>query len=54
MFFCEFWNNITVPLLLIRPPYKEAMQGMEIHDAFVDRFEDLSKVEDLAVKKASF
>ena len=49
--FCETWNNCTSPLFFIRPPYKQALQDMEFYDKFVDRFQDLSKVKNLAVSK---
>ena len=43
--------NPTPPLLLIRRPHKYALQGMELCDKFVDRFQDLSKVHNPAVSK---
>ena len=42
--FCEIWNRPTSSLLVIRPPYKQALEDMEIYDKLVDRLQDLSKV----------
>ena len=50
--FCEIWNNPTPPLLLFRLPYEWAPKDMEFYDKFMDRFQSLSKVQDLAVNKA--
>ena len=50
--FREIWNNPTPPLLFVKPPYKWALQDMELYDKFVDRFQDLSKVKNPAVSKA--
>ena len=50
--FCEFWNNPTPPLFFIRPPYKWALQDMELYDKFVDRFQDISKVKDPGLLRA--
>ena len=42
-------NNLTRPLLLIRPNYKLALQGMELYEKYGDRFQDLSKVQSPAL-----
>ena len=49
--FCEIWNVGTL-LFFIRTYYKSALQGMELNDNFVDRFQDLPNVENTAVSKA--
>ena len=41
--FCEIQNNPIPLLLFIKSPYKQVLQGMEFHDKFVDRFQNLSK-----------
>ena len=50
--FCEIWNNPTLPLFFIRPPYKKALQDMEFYDKLVDWYQDLSKLKNPAVSKA--
>ena len=52
LFFCEIWNNPTLPLFFIRPSYKQALQDMEFYDKFENRFKNLSKVKNPAVSKA--
>ena len=49
--FCKIWNNPTPPLFFIRPPYKWTLQGMEIYDIFMDRFQDISKVKNPAISR---
>ena len=50
--FCEIWYNTTPLLLLIIPPYKWALQDMELFDKFVDIFQEFSKVQNPPVSKA--
>ena len=52
LFFCKIWSNPTPLLFLTRPPYKKAIQRMKLYDKFVDRFQDLSKVQNPAISKA--
>ena len=50
--FYKIWNNPTPPLSSVRPPYKLTLQDMEFYDKLVNTFQDLSKVENPAVRKA--
>ena len=36
----------------LRPPHKKSLQDMEFYDILVDRFQDLSKVNNPSVNKA--
>ena len=49
----ETWNNLTPPLLFVTSPFKCALQDTDFYDQFEDRFQDLSKVKNLAVSKAN-
>ena len=43
IFFRKIRKNLNPPLLFIKLPYIQVLQGMHFCDKFTDRFQDLSK-----------